>query len=305
MNIPDRPEPISLDTLLSTSWRLLRENLRIVVPILLAFAPIAAVTIPYYAWFFFVEASQPRGTALNPSQLPNFWMLAFVWIVAVVLSVIGYMGAFAMADDLWMHGKGSVEVAMRRAVVAFGQTLLAVVILFALEIAAWAIALVAFRLAAFVMPATGLAVLAIPVFIVAIFLAAVFLFYVAPAVIAGRTAVGAIAESVRLARRWFGQSAFVVVILFAIQIGIGLASFLVNTLFSSLMGLGSPETGFQITPATILVGALGLVFWVAVGLATTAFYVLVIVGMYRSLRGLAEQPDAVPPTVVPPAGAEA
>jgi hypothetical protein len=95
----------------------------------------------------------------------------------------------------------------------------------------------------------------------------------------------------------------VVVVLIAIEFGISLVWLLVNALFRT--GLPSADSGIDFSPGAIVLFVLGLIIGTVVSLGTSSFFILVIVGMYRSLRGLAEQPAGALPTEVPPAGAEA
>ncbi|MGD1067829.1 MAG: hypothetical protein ABR975_13560 [Vulcanimicrobiaceae bacterium] len=285
------PKPISIDELLRSSWQLFRTHPSILVT---AYLPYVFV-LPLMAWFFISVFGAVFSSGVPNHQLEPQFARVFLpgyFAGAAVLSVlvaIDYLWMFALADGLWTGAPSSLGAALHRGVSRIGPAVVAIVIFLLLEIAA--------------------IILAIPTLFLSFLALLLFCMYVLPALVAGRGAVDAFRDSFSYVKRWFGASALTIVVLVAIQYGISLVMMPVYAFVmpSGLLFMPTdPAAPPQLPPFSVLL-TLGIAYLILmlVMIAYNGFLAIALTGMYRSLRGLAEQPAGALPTEVPPAGAEA
>jgi hypothetical protein len=269
------PEPIRFEVLLSQSWTLFRRNWIVALPpvILLLVAVactaafVGAVVAAALAQGVFRRNAPPDGAFVTLVLTGSLVYL----IVILIFSLWSYAAMFGMADAAWANGRATLADGFRAFRTRAGALIVAGIGMVGLAIAAAFLAL----------PTLGVALLALPLVTM----------YVAPAVVSGGCdGFGAIAESFRLVRRFFGTSAISLLVLVAINYGISMvATFPLYPLeFAFLPRPG--ETMPHIPPVGLLVAA-GLWFVLAmiVAQAYLGYFTIAIVGLYRSLRA---QPDA-------------
>jgi hypothetical protein len=279
------PKPMSLDALLSRSWALFKRNWTVALPPFIAAAAIIAVLIVLV--IVCVTAAIAHG---NPDRWSGGFIAmlvgAYLLFVAFVLLASLWAGVamFGMADAAWERGTTTLGDGLVAFGARAGAAFVAGIGIFGLAIAA----LILF------LPTLGLSLLALPFVTM----------YVFPSVVTGgRGGFEAIAESFRLVRHFFGSSALVYLVLYAIQYGISLVMIVaIVPLEFATIPMGS-DSGIRM-PSIPLVGfsgALYLATMVAL-IAYNGFHTLALVGMYRDLMAQ-PAPQALSPaggTIVQP-----
>ncbi len=281
---PPAPEPIRFEQLLALSWALFRRNWIIALPPIIAMAIILIGVVWLFAVIFaaaYANGGLERGGSPSIGAAFIVGYLGFFG-ATIVVSFWSLAAMYGMADAAWARGTATFADGFTAFRTRAGALIVAGIGMFGLAIAAFILLL----------PTLGLSLLALPLFTM----------YVVPSVVTGgRDGFTAIAESFRLVLRFFGSSAITLLILIAIQYGIGIVGSLplYPLQFAMMASMGN-----QSTPHLPAIGAGFLAFavlWFVVimiaGQAYTAYYTVALVGLYRSLFA---QPGASAP---PSAGA--
>jgi hypothetical protein len=269
------PEPIRFEVLLSLSWKLFRRNWIVALPPVIAMLIGVACTVALIAAL--TAAGIAHGTFRPNAPPPDsgfVWMLLFGVLVftavLIIVSLWAYVAMFGMADAAWARGTATFDDGFRAFRTRTGAFVVA-------GIGMVGLAFVALIL---VLPTLGLSFVAL----------ALATMYVGPAVVSGGCdGFAAIGESFRLVRRFFGTSAIALLVLVAINYGISMvATFPMYPLeFAFLPHAG--ETVPHMPPIGLLAAAgLWFVLAMVVAQAYVGYFVIAIVGLYRSLRA---QPD--------------
>jgi hypothetical protein len=270
----DAAKPIDIDPLLRGSWRLLRAYPVIVVPLV---AVGAATLVLIVGWIVFLATHPPPPdtAVLSDAQEAPLAMVApamgLCALLCLFAAMLAFLATYAMADDLWQTGSTSLARGVRAAFGRLGASIVAGIGLIGLSIVAVIVAI----------PTLGASFLAMIVFTM----------YVLSAVVGGgRGGLDAIAESFRLALRYFGASAITSLVLYAVQYA---AQFAV---FPAIMviWLSTLSTAISGQKAAVMIVGLSLagvlfVLGQAVMLAAYSYHALMLCGLYRSMRSLTEQ----------------
>jgi hypothetical protein len=271
------PKPLAFDALLSRSWALFKRNWTVALPPFIAAAAIMVVLVVLV--IVFVIAAIAHG---NPEHWSGGFIATLVgaYLVflafAVLASLWAAIATYGMADAAWERGSATLGDGMAAFGARAGAAFVAGIGIFGLAIAALILLL----------PTLGLSLLALPLVTM----------YALPAVVSGgRGGFEAIRESFLLVRHFFGQSAIVYLVLYAIQYGISLlmVAAVVPLEFATLP-MGS-DTEFRMPPFPLL-GFSGVMYVVTIValVAYNGFHALALVGLYRDLIAQA-RPQALPP----------
>jgi hypothetical protein len=260
------PKPLALDALLSRSWLLFKRNWIVALPPFIAM--FAVMVVVFVVVLVCVFAAVAHG---SPERWSGGFIAALVgaylMLIAFVLlaSLWAAVATFGMADAVFERGTTTLGDGMAAFGARAGAAFVATVGIFGLAIAA----LILF------LPTLGLSILALPFVTM----------YVYPAVVTGRRGgFEAIRESFLLVRHYFGASALVYLVLYAIQYGISLLMIAaIIPLEFATIPMGS-DTAFRMPSIPLLgfSGALYLATIVAL-IAYNGFHTLALVGMYRDL----------------------
>ena len=279
MTAAPAPKPLAMDALLSRSWELFKRNWTVALPPFIAAAALMVVLIVLV--IVCVTAAIAHG---NPAHWSAGFiaMLVGAYLLFIAFTLVASLWAgvatYGMADAAWERGTTTLGDGMAAFSARAGAAFVAAVGIFGLAIAALILLL----------PTLGLSLLALPFATM----------YVFPAVVTGRRGgFEAIKESFQLVRRFFGASAIVYLVLYAIQYGISLLMIvaIVPLEFATLPMGGGEEYHVPSIPLLGFSGALYAVTIVAL-IAYNGFHTLALVGMYRDLIA---QPA---PQALPPAG---
>jgi hypothetical protein len=271
------PKPLGLDALLKQSWLLFKRNWTVALPPFIAM--FAIMIVVFVVVLVCVFAAVAHG---SPERWSGGFIAtlvgAYLMLIAFVLLASLWAGVamFGMADAVWERGTTTLGDGMAAFGACAGASFVAMVGMFGLAIAAIVLFL----------PTLGLSIIALPFVTM----------YVFPAVVTGRRGgFEAIRESFLLVRHFFGASAIVYLVLYAIQYGISLL--MLGAIFPlefAMIPMGS-DTGLRMPPLPLLgfSGTLYLATIVAL-IAYNGFHTLALVGMYRDLLA---QPahQALPP----------
>jgi hypothetical protein len=270
----DAAKPIDIDPLLRGSWRLLRAYPVIVVPLV---AVGAATLVLIVGWIVFLATHPPPPdtAGLSDAQEAPLAMVAPAMGLCALLSLfcflLAFLATYAMADDLWQIGSTSLARGIRAALARLGASIVAGIGLIGLSIVAVIVAI----------PTLGASFLAMIVFTM----------YVLSAVVGGgRGGIDAIAESFRLALRYFGASAITSLVLYAVQYGAQLAIFPAFAVLW-LSAVSTAISGNKDAVPVVGLSLAGVLFVLgqAVMLAAYSYHALMLCGLYRSMRSLTEQ----------------
>jgi hypothetical protein len=274
------PAPaVSLETILNGSWKLLRRNWTIALPMVLAFVAIVvacailvATAIAAGAFAGVARGGRPSDAAVT--------VIALAYLVLVAVGIVAMIAAatatYGMADAAWERGTATLADGAAAIAARGGQAFVACIGFVGLWVATLILTI----------PTLGLALLAFPVVTM----------YVLPAIVSGgRGGFAAFGESWRLVRRYFGTSALATLILIAIQYLVTMVLYVGIIPLEIAVGATG---GAHATPAASLLvvfGVLAIVvslIAVVLLLAYHAFNTLAVVGLYRWLRARAEVEDA-------------
>jgi hypothetical protein len=270
------PDPLAFGELLSRSWALFKRNWIVALPMVIA---VGVMIVAFVVFAVIVIATLARSN--NFSQLSSRTIAGLVigylafFVVLTVAVWWATVATYGMAHAAWERGTTTFADGFAAFRFRGWQVVVAFIGLVGIGIAAVILAL----------PTLGLALLALPILTM----------YTLPSVVGGgRGGFEAIGESFRLVRRFFLPSLITVLVLLAIQYGIGMVGGIaIFPLEFSVLPSGH-ETGLRMPPIPLLVGT-GLLYVVSLiaGLAYSGFYAITLVGMYRSLI---VQPVPVPVT---------
>ena len=278
MTIAPAPKPLSLDALLKESWHLFKRNWIVALPPFIAmFAIIVVATVLVIVC---ISAAVAHG---NPDHWSGGFIAAlagaYLMLIAFILlaSLWAGVATFGMADAAWERGTTTLGDGIASFGARAGAAFVACVGIFGLAIAAIILFL----------PTLGLSVLALPFVTM----------YAFPAIVTGRRGgFEAIRESFLLVRHFFGSSALVYLVLYAIQYGISLLMIAaIVPLEFAIIPLGGGDTTFRM-PSLPLLGFSGTLYMVTIValIAYNGFHTLALVGMYRDLLAQPANP-ALPP----------
>ena len=282
--LPEPPGPVPFDKLFARSWQVFKRNWIVALPPIIA----GIVTVIGVVVFLVAIAAAAFASAVGHATSAAIGALVLGYlvfiVVAIVLSLWGYVAMFGMADAAWTRGTATFADGFAAFRERGGATFVAWIGMFLLAICALILTL----------PTLGLALLAFPLAIM----------YVMPSVVVGRRGgFEAIGESFRLVRRFFGQSAITALVLLAIAYGISMiGGFAIFPVEMAALPQGS-QTELRVPPIPLLLGG-GLGYLVSI-VASTAYYGFVatmLVGMYRDLVSQPE-PEPVPVVAGYPAAA--
>ena len=269
-------EPIAFDRLLAQSWALFKQNWIVAAPPLIA-GGVVLVTLAVLAAF--AAAALTAGKDVNHPSGSTIVLLVGAYLLFAVVALPAawwaVLAQYGMADAVWLRGTTGLREGTAAFRARWAPSFVAVLGLTGLAIAALILAL----------PTLGIALLALPLFTM----------YVVPSVVGGgRRGFAAISESFRLVRRFFLPSLIVLLVLFAIQFGIGMIGGIgMYPLEFSLLSSSGKDAALQLPPLPLLVfAALFYLASLVAGIAYSGFYAIALTGMYRAL---AAQPQAPPP----------
>jgi hypothetical protein len=273
------PKPLAFDALLSRSWALFKGNWIVALPPFIAAA--AAMVVLIVLVIVCVTAAIAHG---NPEHWSGGFIATLVgaYLLFIVFVIVATLWAsvamYGMADAAWERGVATLGDGMAAFGARAGATFVASIGYFGLAILALILLL----------PTLGLSVLVLPFATM----------YALPAVVSGgRGGFEAIGESFHLVRDFFGPSAIVYLVLYAIAYGISLLMICaIIPLEFATIPLSS-DTTFRM-PSIPLLGFSGALYVVTVValIAYNGFHTIALVGMYRDLIA---QPSR---RALPPAG---
>ncbi len=270
--------PMSLETVLSGSWKLFRRNWIVALPMVFAAIGFFVAIVVVIA----VAAVSGLATTAAKGVPSPGWVaaLAVGYLICLVLFAVAALAAtaatYGMANAAWERGTATFADGMAAAATRSGA-------LFVAAIGFFGAAIVMLIL---LIPTLGIAMLALPVVTM----------YVFPAVVCGGYGgFEAFGESWRLVRRYLGTSAIAVLILLAMQYLITLVMYAgILPLEFGIGAAGGSPSAPNLGAAVPLLVLLGIVLLVTMALlfAFAGYHTLAIVGLYRWLRERASVEDA-------------